>query len=68
MKKNATASTPLGGAFWDGGAEVFVNKGENGIWQDVLTPEEKEKYEKIALERLGPECAHWLATGEMPQS
>jgi len=68
MKKNATASTPLGGAFWDGGAEVFVNKGENGIWQDVLTQEEKEKYEKIALERLGPECAHWLATGKMPQS
>ena len=28
MKKNATNVVPLGGAFWDAGAEVFINKGE----------------------------------------
>ena len=26
MKEHATASTPLGGAFWDQGSKVFVNK------------------------------------------
>ena len=28
MKANATASVPLGGAFWDGGAETFIHKGD----------------------------------------
>ena len=27
MKRHATKSVPLGGAFWDGGAETFVHKG-----------------------------------------
>jgi aryl sulfotransferase len=30
MKKNATKSVSFGGAFWDAGAEVFINKGVNG--------------------------------------
>jgi aryl sulfotransferase len=64
MKKNATKSTPLGGAFWDGGAETFVHKGENGRWCDVLTAEECAEYEARAIKELGAECAHWLKTGE----
>ena len=36
----AEDSVPLGGAFWDAGAEVFINKGVNGRWSDTLTPEE----------------------------
>jgi aryl sulfotransferase len=63
MKKNATASTPLGGSLWEGGAETFVHKGTNGRWKDVLTPEDVERYEKRAIEELGEECAHWLETG-----
>ena len=27
MKRNARKSVPLGGAFWDAGAQVFINKG-----------------------------------------
>jgi len=27
MKKNAVKSTPLGGLFWDGGAETFIHRG-----------------------------------------
>jgi aryl sulfotransferase len=64
MKKNARKSVPLGGAFWDAGAEVFINKGVNGRWADVLTDEESTEYEARALAELGPECARWLATGE----
>ena len=64
MKKNATKSVPLGGAFWDAGAEVFINKGVNGRWTDTLTPEEVAEYEARSRTELGDECAHWLATGE----
>ncbi len=64
MKKNARKSVPLGGAFWDAGAEVFINKGVNGRWAEVLTAAESKEYESKALAELGPECARWLATGE----
>ena len=64
MKKNATKSVPLGGAFWDAGAEVFINKGVNGRWSDTLTPEDVTAYQTRSRTELGDECAHWLATGE----
>jgi aryl sulfotransferase len=65
MKANATKSVPLGGAFWDAGAQVFINKGVNGRWRDVLTDEESAEYESLAVEKFGEACARWLATGEM---
>ncbi|MCP4467261.1 MAG: sulfotransferase domain-containing protein, partial [Halieaceae bacterium] len=68
MKEHGEKSAPLGGAFWDGGAKSFINKGTNGRWRDVLTSEESSKYERRALAELGSECAHWLATGEGRQS
>jgi aryl sulfotransferase len=65
MKANATKSVPLGGAFWDAGAQVFINKGINGRWQSVLNADECRVYEERALRELGPECARWMATGRM---
>ncbi len=65
MKANATKSVPLGGAFWDAGAQVFINKGVNGRWQSVLSADECRVYEERALRELGPECARWMATGRM---
>jgi aryl sulfotransferase len=64
MKAHATRSVPLGGAFWDAGAQVFINKGVNGRWTDVLTAEENAEYEARAIRELGPDCARWLATGQ----
>ncbi len=64
MKANATKSTPLGGAIWDGGADVFINKGTNGRWRDVLTAGDNQRYEAAARDRLGLECAAWLASGQ----
>jgi aryl sulfotransferase len=64
MKANATKSVPLGGAFWDAGAQVFIHKGVNGRWHDTLTPADVAAYEARAVKELGPECARWLATGE----
>lgn len=65
MKANAVKSVPLGGAFWDGGAETFINKGVNGRWRDVLSAEDTNRYEKRAASELGPDCSNWFATGEM---
>jgi aryl sulfotransferase len=66
MKANATKSVPLGGAFWDAGAQVFINKGVNGRWHDTLTSADITDYEERAKKELGPDCARWLATGETP--
>ena len=63
MKANATASVPLGGAFWDGGAQTFINKGVNGRWREVLSADDNGAYEKRAIAELGPHCARWLNSG-----
>jgi len=68
MKQNATKSVPLGGLFWDGGAQTFVHKGTNGRWREALTLKESEKYERLALAQLGAGCANWLATGELAEA
>ncbi|NNE21194.1 MAG: sulfotransferase domain-containing protein [Rhizobiales bacterium] len=65
MKANAAASVPLGGAFWDGGAETFVHKGTNGRWRDTLSAEECARYERRAVDELGTDCAEWLKSGEL---
>ena len=64
MKANAANVAPLGGGIFDGGASTFINKGVNGRWRDVLTAEDSAAYEAMALEKLGPDCARWLATGD----
>ena len=64
MKDHATASVPLGGIFWDGGAKQFIHKGVNGRWKDLLSAEECRKYEDLARQQLGETCARWLETGD----
>jgi len=67
MKRNADQTAPGGGVMFDGGGESFFKKGANGRWRDVLSREESRRYERTAMEELGLECAHWLATGELPE-
>jgi hypothetical protein len=50
-----------------GKAETFINKGPSGRWRDMLPAEDSRNYEERALKELEPECAHWLATGELPR-
>ena len=64
MKEHGEKIVPLGGVLWKGGTKTFINKGTNGRWKDTLTVAESAEYEARALVELGPECAHWLATGE----
>jgi aryl sulfotransferase len=54
--------------FLKGGGSTFINKGINGRWRDVLTPDDIARYEAEAARHLTPECAHWLATGELPNA
>ncbi len=61
MKTHAAKSVPLGGAFWDGGAQTFVHKGVNGRWRDLLTDDDCAAYEARAKDELGETCAAWLA-------
>jgi aryl sulfotransferase len=68
MKRNAAKVAPLGGAFWEGGAETFISKGTNGRWRDVLTVADSARYERMAIEKLGPDCARWLAEGSASQA
>ncbi len=65
MKANATQSVPLGGAFWDGGAQVFIHKGVNGRWTERLPEADRCRYEERARAELGPECARWMESGEI---
>jgi aryl sulfotransferase len=65
MKKHGTKSVPLGGIFWDGGSETFINKGTNGRWRDTLSAFDSAKYEHLAQKNLGRECSFWLKTGQV---
>ena len=64
MKAHAGKCVPLGGAFWEGGAQTFVHKGTNGRWRDTLAEADCRRYEETARHELGDSCARWLATGE----
>jgi aryl sulfotransferase len=62
---------PAGGGCWDApeggqGSQVFFHKGSNRRWEGVLSAEQVARYEAAAKAKLTAECAHWLATGEMP--
>ena len=46
-----------------GGATVFYNKGTNGRWRDVLTPEQLARYEEVASNVLEPAAKRWLEQG-----
>lgn len=66
MKNHAPGSVPVGGAFWEGGAQTFINKGTNGRWRDTLSAAQSQRYEDMAVSELGAECVRWLSTGELP--
>jgi len=66
MKRYAAALSPMIDVLFRGGGGTFIHEGTNGRWRDVLSQDDIAKFDRIALEKLGPECAHWLATGEMP--
>jgi aryl sulfotransferase len=67
MKAHGRETAPMMDHVLEGGAETFINRGVNGRWRDVLSPEEAAKADGVAAARLTPDCAHWLATGEVSE-
>ncbi len=63
MKQHGEKTVPLGGAIFEGGAKTFINKGTNGRWRDILTPQDSQRYEDRARRELGEDCARWLLQG-----
>ena len=63
MKQHGKKTVPLGGAIFEGGAKTFINKGTNGRWRDILTPQDNRRYEDRARRELGEDCARWLMMG-----
>jgi len=47
-------------------AHPNFNKGVNGRWKNVLSPAEIAGCDDVASQNLTPDCAHWLASGELP--
>jgi aryl sulfotransferase len=63
MKANARRAAPLGGLFWDGGAETFIHRGTNGRWRERLGEQDCADYLAMARAELGDACADWLESG-----
>ena len=66
MRRTASQHSPILDDVFQGGASTFFHKGTNGRWKDVLSAADIQKYEETARAKLTPDCAHWVATGELP--
>jgi aryl sulfotransferase len=65
MRRTASVNSPILNIAFKHGGDDFFFKGTNGRWRDLLTPADLEKYERLVRERLTPDCARWMMTGEM---
>ncbi len=63
MKKNFTQIMPEADDVWEGGGNVFMNKGTNGRWRGVLSDGELDQYKQAVDKNLNEEAAHWLENG-----
>lgn len=63
MKGKGDKDIPMAKVFFEGGSDIFINKGTNGRWKDVMTPAQLAQYDKRITEQLSPDCARWLEQG-----
>ena len=66
MRRTASEHSPILDMVFQQGGATFFNKGTNGRWKDALTAADLEKYDRLVRENLTPDCARWMATGELP--
>jgi aryl sulfotransferase len=62
MKARPKLMAPYEESLWEPG--TFFYKGTNRRWEGVIDEADSEKYERILEERLGPQFAYWIKTGE----
>ena len=65
MSGRADKMAPFGGAHMTD-SKAFFDKGPKRDYRTELTSEQIERFDRIAAEKLGTDCAHWLETGENP--
>ena len=63
MREAAETYVPDAGASWQGGAKTFINRGINGRWKDILSPDELMLYDLACDKILSPDCRDWLENG-----
>jgi aryl sulfotransferase len=51
--------------FFDRGPDRFLNKGFNGRWKDILTPDDLARYHALAERRLSPDARAWTEQGRL---
>ncbi len=65
MKRNADQLYQAAEHVWKGGPTAFIFKGTNGLWRDILSPEELALYGEAVAQVLPPDCATWLKHGRV---
>lgn len=65
MKADGQGLLPELGKFFDHGSDRFLNKGFNGRWKDVLTPEDLARYQSLAERGLSPAARAWTEQGRL---
>jgi aryl sulfotransferase len=65
MQRTASKHSPILDMVFQAGGNTFFNKGTNGRWKDSLTAADLLKYDEMVRSSLTPDCAHWVATGEL---
>ena len=62
MKDHADQFVPFNGKHMTD-AKAFFHEGPERDSKKAISPEQMAKFDKMALERMGDACAHWMETG-----
>jgi aryl sulfotransferase len=65
MKAQGDEMMPQLRKAFDAGAQRFIDKGTNGRWKDVLTPDDLARYDALVARKLSPAAARWIAQGRL---
>ena len=65
MKSQGEELIPAAQLLWEGGSDRFFNKGVNGRWQDVASPDDLALYDRKVKALFAPALAHWVEHGRL---
>jgi aryl sulfotransferase len=65
MKGMADQLMPNAEMAWEGGGKTFLNKGTNGRWRDVFSPEDLALYDAKVKSEFSPDLAQWIEFGRL---
>jgi aryl sulfotransferase len=64
MRARAEQMAPFAGAHMED-PKKFFHKGPSRDYRTELTPDQIERFDRMAVAKLGPACARWLETGDL---